>query len=95
MFPSLPLLSKYLCFSTLLRIHELKERHRGIDILVFREFCQNHPALLYPVFDVQMNFQKRIMGHVFWAKLTKKRDDLHRGQYVHVSDIMVSIRFKT
>jgi Ca2+-binding EF-hand superfamily protein len=44
-----------------------------ITFIDFRNFCIKYPAMLYPAFTVQLNFQNAILGRSYWEAEAKKR----------------------
>lgn len=55
-----------------------------ITIKIFRGFVRNHPAVLFPAFQMQLALQEHILGVKFWEKCAKKRIRLANGRDVHV-----------
>jgi hypothetical protein len=45
---------------------------------VFLDFCNKHPALLFPAFHLQLTLQTKIIGRRFWEGLERKRDKVQR-----------------
>tara|TARA_B100000780_G_scaffold239983_1_gene181900 strand:- start:830 stop:2092 length:1263 start_codon:yes stop_codon:yes gene_type:complete len=46
---------------------------------IFLDFCNKHPALLFPAFHLQLTLQTKIIGRRFWEGLEKKRDRIARN----------------
>lgn len=66
----------------------LDRRGGVIDLRRFNIFCESHPALLYPAFQLQRTIQKKFMGTKFWTKLSKRRLNLGGGKYVTIKAIL-------
>ena len=45
---------------------------------IFLDFCNKHPALLFPAFHLQLTLQTKIIGRRFWEGLEKKRDRIQK-----------------
>ena len=45
---------------------------------VFLDFCNKHPALLFPAFHLQLTLQTKIIGRRFWEGLERKRDKIQK-----------------
>lgn len=52
------------------------------------KFSVTHPALLYPVFSLQQNIQKKVLGVRFWKKYAEKRVLLSNGGYCSIGKLM-------
>jgi len=59
-----------------------------IDTDIFREFARNHPALLFPAFQIQEHLQRKVLGSDFWEYYSNKRLELSKGVYVSISEFM-------
>ena len=44
-----------------------------ISFIEFRKFCVKYPAMLYPAFTIQSNFQNAILGRSYWESQAKIR----------------------
>eukprot|EP00943_MAST-04B_sp_MAST-4B-sp1_P002237 g2237.t1 len=53
-----------------------------ITFIDFRNFCIKYPAMLYPAFTVQLNFQNAILGRSYWEAEAKKRRQIE----IHVAN---------
>ena len=60
----------------------------GTDVNEFRQFVKRHPALLYPAFEMQRHFQRKVLGEEFWSELGTKRIELSHGRYVAIAVFM-------
>lgn len=65
---------------------------RTIDSVTFSQFACDHPALLFPAFELQRKIQRKIMGVDFWEKHLEKRLELNSGTgaYISVKEILAS-----
>lgn len=53
----------------------------------FREFVRNHPALLFPAFQMQLALQHCVLGKHFWARCSAKRVRLSDGRRVMIEEV--------
>ena len=69
-----------------------------ISYPLFLDFCNKHPALLFPAFHLQLTLQTRIIGRRFWESLEKKKHKIMReaanssGDAVNSTDDEVNFR---
>lgn len=45
---------------------------------LFEDFCNKHPALLFPAFILQSTLRNKIIGERFWKRLESKRESLQK-----------------
>ena len=50
----------------------------GLNAKQFVEFTNDHPALLFPAFQLQRELQKGIVGDLFWLKIAARRGAMAR-----------------
>mmetsp|Transcript_1741 Transcript_1741/g.2724 ORF Transcript_1741/g.2724 Transcript_1741/m.2724 type:complete len:509 (-) Transcript_1741:189-1715(-) len=60
-----------------------------IDIETFQRFAEKHPALLYPAFEMQTRFQRKVIGPPFWHALIRARVRMFKDRYVPIKDILL------
>lgn len=61
---------------------------KQIDLESFQEFSRKHQALLYPAFEMQTRFQKRVVGNVFWEVYSRQRVQVFKDRYVPIQEIL-------
>jgi Ca2+-binding EF-hand superfamily protein len=59
----------------------------AINVDRFRAFVANHPALLFPAFQMQLALRQHILGVRFWNRCADKRIQLVDGRRVALSDL--------
>lgn len=88
MYCSLSCLAR--CSRVCLFAHRIRKEMHAFDfdapitMKIFRSFVRNHPAVLFPAFQMQLGLQEHILGVKFWEKCAKKRIRLANGRDVHV-----------
>jgi hypothetical protein len=61
---------------------------KQIDLDSFKEFSRKHQALLYPAFEMQTLFQRRVVGNVFWEIYSKQRVSMFKDRYIPIEEIL-------
>lgn len=61
---------------------------KQIDLDTFKEFSRKHQALLYPAFEMQSRFQRRVIGNIFWATYCQMRMNMFKERYVPIEEIL-------
>jgi hypothetical protein len=70
--------------------YKLEELNKElIDIETFQKFSEKHPALLYPAFEMQTRFKRKVIGNDFWATLIRNRVQLFKDRYVPIGEILL------
>ena len=59
----------------------------AINVDRFRAFVTNHPALLFPAFQMQLALRQHILGVQFWNRCAEKRLMLVDGRRVALGDL--------
>ena len=64
-----------------------------ITFIDFRSFCSQYPAMLFPAFKMQLDFQRAMFGAKFWIKESEKRRQIENqvqreGNGASFGDIM-------
>lgn len=55
---------------------------------VFRDFVLKHPNMLYPVFEMQKQIKKNIMGIRYWDEYSARRVEMCEGKYLSIAQIV-------
>lgn len=63
-----------------------------MDVEEFRYFAQNHQALLFPAFRMQLLLQQRVLGKRFWIQNAKRRIQLSKGKFIPIGKLLEMVR---
>ena len=80
--------SKWNSNSMALSIQRDLEKYEDIDLSEFSAFTRTHAALLFPAFQMQEVFRRKILGVRFWERLSDKRLEISKGTYISVAEFM-------
>jgi hypothetical protein len=74
----------------ILRISEKLEVMKCVefDKDVFRDFVLKHPNMLYPVFEIQKQIKKSILGIRYWDEYSARRIEMCDGKYLSIAQII-------
>jgi len=72
-------------------LHKIDSR-TPINLPAFRKFTKTHQALLFPVFQLQNQLQKKVLGVAFWHKASNRRIEICKGNYITMSTLMEMVR---
>lgn len=59
-----------------------------INLQAFKKFTKTHQAMLFPVFQLQSQLQRNVLGVAFWKRASGRRVELSKGNYVTMSALM-------
>ena len=58
----------------------------------FRLFTKNHPAMLFPAFQMQLALQQKVLGVRFWNFNANRRLKLAKGIYIPIDKFLEMVR---
>lgn len=76
-----------LCYRIMKELRSL-DKKATINVDRFRAFVTNHPALLFPAFQMQLALRQHVLGVRFWERCAQKRIKLVDGRRVTLGKLL-------
>lgn len=73
-----------------LRTYE--DNTESFDIENFQGFARTHQNMLFPVFQMQLALQRKVLGIRFWERNAQRRMKLSNGKYVSIGQFILEVR---
>jgi len=71
-------------------LSDIEKRSGGASLRFeeFRVFTKNHPAMLFPAFQMQLALQQKVLGVRFWNYNANRRLQLAKGMYISIDKFL-------